>query len=183
MERLRAKGMIRYMGITALGEAAAVCEVLDSGRFDSAQVYYNVLNPSAGRTMPPAWTGQNLGGIIEACRSQDMAVMAIRIFAAGVIASDERHGRESVLTADTTLAEEERKARALFEAIGAEHGTRAQVALRFVLSNPDLSCAIVGAAELQHLDEAIAAERMGPLPAEVLARLDALYQSDFGRLR
>jgi L-galactose dehydrogenase/L-glyceraldehyde 3-phosphate reductase len=183
MERLRAKGMIRYMGITALGEAAAVCEVLNSGRFDSAQVYYNVLNPSAGRTMPPAWTGQNLGGIIEACRSQDMAVMAIRIFAAGVIATDERHGRESVLTADTTLAEEERKARAVFETIGSEHGTRAQVALRFVLSNPDVSCAIVGAAELQHLDEAIAAERIGPLPAEVLARLDALYQNDFGRLR
>jgi L-galactose dehydrogenase/L-glyceraldehyde 3-phosphate reductase len=183
MERLRAKGMIRHMGITALGEAPAVCEVIRGGRFDSAQVYYNVLNPSAGRVMPPAWTGQNLGGIIEACRSQDMAVMAIRIFAAGVIATDERHGRESVLTADTTLAEEERKARAVFETIGSEHGTRAQVALRFVLSNPDVSCAIVGGAELQHLDEAIAAERMGPLPAEVLARLDALYQIDFGRLR
>jgi L-galactose dehydrogenase/L-glyceraldehyde 3-phosphate reductase len=183
MERLRAKGMIRHMGITALGEAPAVCEVIRGGRFDSAQVYYNVLNPSAGRVMPPAWTGQNLGGIIEACRSQDMAVMAIRIFAAGVIATDERHGRESVLTADTTLAEEERKARAVFETIGGEHGTRAQVALRFVLSNPDVSCAIVGAAELQHLDEAIAAERIGPLPAEVLARLDALYQNDFGRLR
>jgi L-galactose dehydrogenase/L-glyceraldehyde 3-phosphate reductase len=183
LERLREKGLIRYMGITALGEAASVCEVIRSGRFDSAQVYYNLLNPSAARSMPPAWTGQNLCGIVDACRSQNMAMMAIRIFAAGVIATDERHGRESILTTDTSLAEEERKARAVFAAIGDGHGTRAQVALRFVLSNPDISCAIVGMAELPHLDEALQAQAMGPLPADVLAKLDTLYASDFGRVK
>ena len=83
--------------------------------------------------------------------------MAIRIFAAGVIATDERHGRESVLTTETSVAEEERKAKALVAAIGTEHGTRAQVALRFVLSNPDIACAIFGAAELRHVDEALQA--------------------------
>jgi L-galactose dehydrogenase/L-glyceraldehyde 3-phosphate reductase len=183
LERLRAKGLIRYMGITALGESASVCEVIRSGRFDSAQVYYNLLNPSAARRMPPAWTGQNLDGIVEACRSENMAMMAIRIFAAGVIATDERHGRESVLATDTSLVEEERKAKAVFDAIGGEHGTRAQVALRFVLSNPDISCAIIGSAELSHIDEALQAQAMGPLPADLLAQLDALYASDFGRVR
>jgi len=54
LDRLRAKGLIRHMGITAIGETASVCEVIRSGRFDSAQVYYNVLNPSAGRAMPAA---------------------------------------------------------------------------------------------------------------------------------
>jgi L-galactose dehydrogenase/L-glyceraldehyde 3-phosphate reductase len=174
LDRLRDKGLIRHMGITGIGEAASVCEVIRSGRFDSAQVYYNLLNPSAGRSMPAAWTGQNQSGIIEACRANGVAVMAIRIFAAGVIATDERHGRESVLLADTTVAEDERKAKAVFGAIGSEHGTRAQVALRFVLSNPDVSCAIIGSAELNHIDEALAAQKMGPLPPDVLARLDDL---------
>lgn len=182
LERLREKGLIRHMGITALGEAPSVCEVINSGRFDSAQVYYNLLNPSAARTMPKAWTGQNLGGIIDACRAHGVAVMAIRIFAAGVIATDERTGRESVLTANTTLAEEERKAKAVFEAIGAGEGTRGQVALRFVLSNPDVSCAIIGSAELQHIDEALRGAEMGPLPARVLRLLDTLYETDFGRV-
>ena len=182
LDRLREKGLIRHMGITALGEAASVCEVIRSGRFDSAQVYYNVLNPSAGRTMPPAWTGQNLGGIIEACRAHNVAMMAIRIFAASIIATDERTGRESVLTADTSIAEEERKAKAVFEAIGGGHGTRAQLALRFVLSNPDISCAVIGSAELHHIDEALAGAAMGALPADVLARLEALYESDFDRV-
>ena len=181
LDRLREKGLIRHRGITALGEAASVCEVIRSKRFDSAQVYYNLLNPSAGRSMPKAWTGQNLGGIIGACRSNKVAVMAIRIFAAGIIATDERTGRESVLTAETSIVEEQRKAKAVFDAIGSGHGTRAQVALRFVLSNPDVSCAIIGSAELQHIDEALQAAEMGPLSAQTLARLDALYESDFGR--
>ena len=182
LERLREKGLIRHMGITALGEAAAVCEVIRSGRFDSAQVYYNLLNPSAGRSMPRAWTGQNLGGIIEACRDNNVAVMAIRIFAAGIIATDERTGRESVLTSGTSVAEEERKTKAVFDAIGSGHGTRAQVALRFVLSNSNVSCAVIGSAELHHIDEALQAAKLGPLPPPVLARLDALYESDFGRV-
>lgn len=182
LERLREKGLIRHMGITAIGEAASVCEVIRSKRFDSAQVYYNLLNPSAGRAMPAAWTGQNMNGIMEACRANQVAVMAIRIFAAGVIATDERTGRESVLIADTSVAEDERKAKAVFDAIGPAHGTRAQVALRFVLSNPDVSCVVIGSAELHHIDEALQAAEMGPLPPDVLARLDRLYESDFGRL-
>jgi len=182
LDRLREKGLIRHMGITALGEAASVCEVIGSKRFDSAQVYYNLLNPSAGRSMPKAWTGQNLGGIIAACRANGVAVMVIRIFAAGVIATDERTGREGVLTTNTSVAEEERKAKAVFDAIGTDEGTRAQIALRFVLANPDISGAVIGSAELQHIDEALQAVAMGPLPADVLARLDALYESDFGRV-
>ena len=182
LDRLREKGLIRYMGITAIGEAASVCDVIRSGRFDSAQVYYNLLNPSAGRAMPPAWTGQNLGGIIATCRANGVAVMAIRIFAAGVIATDERTGRESVLIADTSVAEDERKSKAAFAAIGSGHGTRGQVALRFVLSNPDVSCAIIGSAELSHIDEALEAQKMGPLPSNVLAQLDDLYRTDFGRV-
>ncbi len=182
LERLREKGLIRHMGITAIGETPSVCEVIRSGRFDSAQVYYNLLNPSAGRSMPKAWTGQNMSGIIDACRANDVAVMAIRIFAAGVIATDERTGRESVLISDTSVAEDERKTKAVFDAIGADQGTRAQVALRFVLANPHVSCAVIGSAELHHVDEALKAAEMGPLPADVLRRLDALYESDFGRV-
>jgi L-galactose dehydrogenase/L-glyceraldehyde 3-phosphate reductase len=182
MERLREKGLTRHLGITAIGEAASLCEVIDSGRFDSAQVYYNLLNPSAARAMPPAWTGHDFNGVIAACRAHGVAVMAIRIFAAGIIATDERTGRESILTADTSVAEDERKSRAVFAAIGAGHGTRGQVALRFVLSNPDVSGAIIGSAELHHIDEALQAAAMGPLPPPVLARIETLYDTDFGRV-
>ena len=42
--------MITACGLTAAGDMKAVLQVVDSGRFDTAQVYYNMINPSA------AWT-------------------------------------------------------------------------------------------------------------------------------
>ena len=59
------------------------------------------------------------------------------------------------------------------------YGTRAQTALRYVLSNPDLACAIIGLAEPAHLEEALAGEALGPLPQAALDQLDKLYATDF----
>ena len=60
------------------------------------------------------------------------------------------------------------------------HGTRAQTALRVVLANPDIAGAVIGLAELDHLDEALAAVEAGPLPDDALAALDAVYAANFG---
>ena len=47
-ERLREQGKTRFLGITAVGDTPALRQVIDAGDFDSAQVSYNMLNPSAG---------------------------------------------------------------------------------------------------------------------------------------
>jgi D-threo-aldose 1-dehydrogenase len=179
-ERLKVRGITQFTGITALGDAAACRQVLASGRFDSAQVYYNLLNPSAARIMPPAWTGHDFAELIASCRAQDLAVMNIRVLAAGVLATDERHGREVVITSNTAIPDEERRAHAAFEVLGDTYGTRAQTAIRFALANPDLACVLVGVATFRHLEEALDAVELGPLPDEALARLEPLYASDFG---
>ena len=166
-ERLRDQGLFRYTGITALGDAAACIEVIDSGRFDSAQVYYNMLNPSADRAMPAAWTGHSFTGVIDACERN------------GVLASDERHGREVVVTRDSEIEVEETRARAVFAALGDAYGTRAQTAVRFVLSNPRVACAIVGLASPEHLEQALAAQAAGPLPGDALTALARVHQSGF----
>ena len=179
LERLRDQGLTRFIGLTALGDAAQICKVIETGRLDSAQVYYNMINPSAARAMPAAWTGHDFGGVMGACRRHGVAVMAIRIFAAGYLAAADRQGRESVLTKNTVPDEEARKAAAVYQALGEEFGTRAQTATRFVLANPDVSCAVVGLAETAHIDAAAAAVDMGPLPGDAMARVDALYGTDF----
>ena len=186
LERLRDQGLTRFIGLTALGDAALCRAAVESGRFDSAQVYYNLLNPSAGQSMPPAWAGHDFGGLIAACRTQGTAVMAIRILAAGVIATDRRHGRESVITRASDVPLEEARARAAFRALGLDeagrtpYGTRAQTALGFVLANPDISCAVIGLAEPGHLEEALAAAEADPLPEAALAALDEVYAANFG---
>src|SRR5512145_2970337 len=68
LERMRAQGLTRYIGFTALGDAAACRKAVESGRFDAAQVYYNLLNPSAARSMPPQWSGHDFAGLIAACK-------------------------------------------------------------------------------------------------------------------
>ena len=181
MERMREQGLIRFMGLTALGDSHETRRVIASGRFDAAQVYYNMLNPSAARaTMPGAWQGFDSTGIMAACTAQDMAIMAIRIFAASYLASPVRTGRESILTNNTVPESEERMAKALFEQIGTSHGNRAQTALRFALSNPGVSTAIIGLAEPQHLEDAIEGANRGALPPSVLDSLETLYNTGFG---
>lgn len=181
LERAREQRLTRHIGFTALGDAASCRQVIESGRFDAAQVYYNVLNPSAARGMPGRWAGHDFGGLIAACKAQGTAVMAIRVFAAGVLATDVRHGREVIITSATDVGMEERRARAVSSALGSAYGTRGQTALRFVLANPDVSCAIIGLAEPAHLEEALAGAALGPLPKQALDTLEPLYAADLGR--
>jgi D-threo-aldose 1-dehydrogenase len=178
-DRLREEGLLAFHGITALGETPAIVEVLESGRFDTAQVYYNMLNPSAARPMPGGWSGQDFAGVIAACRSRDMGIMAIRILAAGALASEQSHGREVTITKDAELAREHARAGRIFARLGEAHGTRAQTAIRYALANDDLSTLVIGMASLDHLAEALAAIEAGPLPEPALAEIEACYADGF----
>jgi aryl-alcohol dehydrogenase-like predicted oxidoreductase len=180
MEKLRDRGMTRFLGLTSLDNNKATIAVIKSGRFDSAQVYYNLINPSsAWDRVVSGWSGYDGSGIMAACCEQDMAVMAIRIFAASYLATPERNGRESILTANTEAEAEIRNAEAVFAKLGVEHSTRAQMAVRFALSNKIVSTAIVGLSESAHLDEAAAGADTGPLSDDAMAKLEQLYNTGF----
>lgn len=180
LESLRRQGLVEHFGITALGETASIIEVIDSGRIASAQVYYNLLNPSAGRVLPPSWPVFDFGGVLEACERNGVAAMNIRVLSAGVLATDDRHGKERPLTPGDTVESETRKAQAMFGALGEAHGSRAQSAIRFALSEPRFACVVFGLADLEHLEEALAAEALGPLDDAALAQVDAVYQKGPG---
>ena len=180
LDSLRESGVTDFTGITGLGAPSAVRQVIESGRFDSAQIYYNLLNPSAGQAMPDAWSGHNFGQVIEACKAHDIAVMNIRVLASGVLATDQRHGREVQIIPDADLSLEARRAAAVFDKLGDRFGTRAQTALRFSLANPDLACIVVGMAELDHLEQALAAAGMGPISEDGLEQIAALHAANFG---
>jgi aryl-alcohol dehydrogenase-like predicted oxidoreductase len=98
--------------------------------------------------------------------------------AGGVLASPRRPDL-AMMTSDTDLDNEVRCAAAVRAALGASHGTPAQVALRFALGNRDLSSRVIGITELAQLDEAVAAVERGPLPPESVAKLDQLWATDF----
>jgi len=177
LDEFKSQGMIDHFGITALGEAAAITRVIKSNRIASAQVYFNLLNPSAAITPPPSWPYYNFTGIVDTCFEHGVAPMNIRVFSAGIIATETRHGRERPLTAGDTVESETRKAASLFHHIGDENGTRAQTAIRFSLAHTRFACIIVGLAEIGHLEEAIAAQALGPLPASAMDKINHAYKT------
>jgi D-threo-aldose 1-dehydrogenase len=175
LERLRDRGRIHHFGITALGETPAVLRVIESGRIASAQVYFNLLNPSAAFPLPASWPVHHFDRVLQACAEHGVAAMAIRVLSAGVIATDVRSGRERPLTPGDTVESETAKARAVFDVLGERYGTRAQTAIRFALAESRLACVVFGLAELEHLEQAIGAAELGPLPAEGLSALREVY--------
>ena len=51
LDRLKAEGLFNHIGFTALGDPTQCKQLIASGRVASAQAYYNLLNPSAGRDL------------------------------------------------------------------------------------------------------------------------------------
>ena len=180
-DRLKEQGLIRACGITAAGDTAACLDVINSGRFDTAQVYYNAINPSAAwARVPPGWRGgQDFSGLVAACSDQNMGVLNIRVWAGGVLASPDRPERLFVMTSGTDLDNEVRCAAAVRAALGDDYGTPAQAALRFVLGNHDFATRVIGITELAQLDDALDAVAQGPLPVAAVSKLEALWANGF----
>lgn len=177
LDKLRARGLCDWIGLTGLGDPKALHKVVDSGRFDVAQIYYNLLNPTAMGSAGPGWNSTDFDGLLQRCAAKDVGTMGIRIFAAGHLATTERHGREMPITANADSSAEEVRAKAALEVLGSAYGRPAQAALRFGLACPLLSTIEVGIGEAWHLDEALAAAEMGPLPAAAIEALDRLRKT------
>ena len=179
MQSLVDKGLTRHIGFTSTGEADALHKVITSKRFQCAQIYYNLLNPSAGRDMQPNWSAYDHKNIIAACADNGVGVMVIRVLAAGVIATDVRTGKEGGVALNNDVESDVQRMNAVLPLLMQEHGQRAQVAVRYALRNPGVSGVEVGMAELEHLELAIGAAELGPLPDDLLSELDDLADANF----
>src|SRR5262249_1668937 len=78
MAGLRRLGLCDHIGLTGLGDPAALAEVVDSSRFDVAQIYFNLLNPTALSSAGPGWNTTDFNGLLNRCAAKDMGVMGIR---------------------------------------------------------------------------------------------------------
>jgi len=188
-ERLRAAGKTRFLGITAVGETAALQKVIDARVFDSAQVVYNMLNPSAAEALPPHYPAQDYGKLFDHTKAAGVGVVGIRVLAGGALsASMARHpiaspppepiGSSFTYEADVT------RARQLLPLVAEGFAASlTEAATRFALSHPAMGTILVGIATPQQFEDALAAVEKGPLPAAALQRLAALRQSFAGEAR
>ena len=166
---LRASEAVLHLGLTGLGDAAALSEVLQSGQFETVQTPYNILNPSAGREMPADFRESDLGNLFHTCREKGVGVFAIRVFAGGALAGQEpsKHTLTTKFFPLDLFRRDQQRAAALTERLP-EGMTLREVALRFAISHPDVASAIVGFGSPEEVDEAAGFASKGSLSAAEL---------------
>ena len=188
-DRLRRHGKLGFPGITAVGETAALHRLLDADVVDSAQVVYNLLNPSAAVVLPPNYPAQDYGRMFDRAGAAGVGVIAIRVLAGGALSgSAERHPIASPAPApigsagsyEQDLARARRLVPLVEEGLAA---SLAEAATRFAVSHPTIGTILVGMATPEQFEAALAAVQKGPLPRAALDRVAALQQEFAGEAR
>jgi aryl-alcohol dehydrogenase-like predicted oxidoreductase len=188
-ERLRKQGKTRFLGLTAVGDTAALHQVIDSKTFDSAQVVYNMLNPSAAEALPKNYPAQDYGRLFDHTKAAGVGVVGIRVLAGGALSgSAERHPiasppPEPIGSAMSYEGDIERARRLLPLVKEGFASSLTEAATRFALTHPAMGTILVGIATPQEFDGALAAAEKGPLPHAALERLSALRQTFSGEAR
>ena len=188
-EALRRQGKTRFLGITAVGDTAALHQVIDARAFDSAQVSYNMLNPSAGAALPAGYPAQDYARMFDHTKAAGVGVVGIRVLAGGALsAAAERHPIASpppdpigsAHAYDTDL----QRARRLLPLVREGHASSlAEAATRFAMAHPAMGTILVGMATLDEFEQALAAVNKGPLSPAAVARLAELQHGYVGEQR
>ena len=166
VDDLRREGLARHVGISVnRWEPANVLRTLRTSLVDAVQVVYNVFDQAADDELFPA------------CRENGVAVIARCPFDEGSLIGDltlkstwpEGDWRNSYFVPENlaaSVARVNKLKRLLPPGI-----TMAEMALRFILSNPDVSVVIPGMRTTSHVEANTAAGDAGPLSPELLAAL------------
>jgi aryl-alcohol dehydrogenase-like predicted oxidoreductase len=165
---LRRDGLVRYVGISVnRREPANVLRALRTGLVDAVQVVYNVFDQAPE------------GELFPACRELGVAVIARVPLDEGSLAgtlSLDSHWPDgdwrNTYFSPANLRETVARVEALRPLVP-EGQAMAQLALRFVLSNQDVTTVIPGMRSLEHLAANLEAAEDGPLPADLLTALRA----------
>src|SRR5881392_2494808 len=165
-------GKARYIGASSMfAWQFAKAQAVAPTRFVSMQNHYNLVYREEEREMIPQ------------CIDQGVAVLPWSPLARGLLAGNRtREGEklttrartdawgDSLYTPEVDFAVVDRVA----EVAAARGVPAAQVALAWLLQRPGVTAPIIGATKLEHLDDAVAAEKLA-LDAAEIARLEEPY--------
>jgi aryl-alcohol dehydrogenase-like predicted oxidoreductase len=182
LQRLRQAGKIGFIGMTSNGETAALHRVIDSGTIDTAQVFLNLLDPSAWVDVPTGFPGQDFERLLSHTKAQRMGVIVVRVLAGGALSGTaERHplAHQAVAPIATgpDFATDVARARQLQALVDEGHAASlVEAALRFPLGADAVSTVLLGYSTLEQLEYAAASVAKGPLSSAALERLSTFWR-------
>ncbi len=176
-QALRTAGKLRMTGLTAIGETAALQQVIDAGGFGSAQVVYNLLNSSAGGSLPAGFPAQDYGRLFDHTSRARTGVIGIRVLAGGALSgTTDRHpvaspAPEPIGSASSYETDLQRASRFMPLVTEGFATSLQEAAIRFAISHPAMGTILVGMASLAQFEDAVAATAKGQLSADALRRV------------
>jgi len=172
LEELRKRGLVQYFGCCSYGgDMAELDRVIASDKFQSMLVHYSVLNQTAFLPPVPGSKLHDYGQVAAHAAARGMGIANLRVMEAGLLANNSREKPDAV-------AANTQRSHAL-DFLRNGDATLAPAAVRFALSNPAISVALIGVSETWHIEAAVEAAARGPLSAEQLAKVEAARKSDF----
>lgn len=169
---LRAQGVVDYFGCSAYGgDMRAVEEVVASGAFDCLQVHYSMLNATAWEPPPAGSAVRDYRCIAARAADAGLGIVALRVLEAGLLAGQAPSAGAAQREGEATAAQRSSLAALL------EPEPLIETALRFALSRPEVTSALVGFSNVAQVEVAAAAAAKGALPAASLARIEAWRRS------
>ncbi|MCL5998550.1 MAG: aldo/keto reductase [Chloroflexi bacterium] len=161
LDDLKRQGVIRFTGLGGT-TAYELPHIINTGKFDVVLTAFNysLLWREAAREVLPAAKRQGMGIVIGSPLQQ------------GALA---RRYDAQVNSGARWLSQPRRaQYKALYDFLDEVGVSIAEMGLRFVISNPDISCTLMGARSPQEVEQNVAAVEKGPLPADILKRLDEI---------
>ena len=186
LRELRDQGKVRFWGMTAVGETAALRQVIDSGALNTIQSVYNLVNPSAGATVPAGFDMPDYGNQIGRASGNGMGVLVIRVLAAGALSGEATRHPVAVPTvapigSGRDYGQDQARADGFrFLQQEGHVSNLVEASLRFALTNAGVSSVLVGYSSLEHLEQAVEFAAKGPLPPEAMARLPEVWAGFIG---
>ena len=181
--KLRDAGKTRYLGFTAKGDSGQLLQLVQSDQFDSAQIFYNLLVPTAGEAAAADYPAQDYRELLNVSASHGVGAIGVRVLAGGALTGTvDRHplGMPEVapIGSDTDYATDVERGLLFMPLI--EDGVAdslPELAVRYVISNTVLPTTEIGIATLEQLQLAATAVNKGPLDDEALARIREIQAS------
>ncbi|MEO9591743.1 aldo/keto reductase [Rhodopirellula bahusiensis] len=161
MDELKAAGKIRYTGLAGT-TVTELTSLVKSNRFDVVLTAfnYNVLFREAADSVIPAAVENDMGIVLGSAYGQGFLT---------------RRADTEVLAKPIWLAEaRQQQLLAYYELLDQAAMPAFEMCLRFVLSNPAISTIRIGCKTADHLEASVEAAAKGPLPTDILHRLDEI---------
>ena len=161
LDDLKREGLIRFTGLGGT-TSHELARLVDTGKFDVVLSAYNysLLWREAALEIFPAAKAHGVGIVLGSPLQQQ--------------ALSRRYDEQIEHGAPWLSRSRREQFKALYRFLDETGMDIAECGIRFVLSNPDVSCALVGAAAPEEVERNVASAAKGPLPADLIARLDGI---------